>query len=370
MATNAEMEHHENSELEVMGAQFKNLEVTVKANAEELLMKEEELQIFKKIQVDLDHDEAQEAQENEVVDILLVFMNNNGFKRIADKIFSFLDCNSFVRCRLVSRSWKNFIDNEWSMLQLQIFHLKLHPNEVYEDDVKPYWHLLNEYHLNFGPLIKIMEKTKTKSELRVFINMCRELVSRRCRNLERDPLKYMIDHHRHQELKMLLHCAIHQVQNLQDTMYGMYDAVRHFTPIFKYACQYGCEECVKLLLDRSEEMKIDLNLVEEKANSAVLYDSAERLDVYEYDHCLIVADYNAERNQKRERRRKWVLDLLLRSADDKGIDIHAKGRHDMTLRKFIVAKLKSSFAEIEDYSEATYRILKIDPFDLDLTWTE
>ena len=32
--------------------------------------------------------------------------------------------------------------------------------------------------------------------------------------------------------------------------------------VFKYACQYGCEICVKLLLDRSEEKEIDLNKVQ------------------------------------------------------------------------------------------------------------
>ena len=109
MATNAKREnpehqHPENSELEVMRAKVRKLEATVK-----------ELQVIKEDQVD--HHEV-----HEVVDILLVFMNNIGFKRIADKIMSFLDCESFVQCRLVCRSWKNFIDNEWSMLQLQIFH--------------------------------------------------------------------------------------------------------------------------------------------------------------------------------------------------------------------------------------------------------
>merc|ERR1712012_69816 len=140
MATNAKMgtlENPVNSELEVMRAKIRKLEATVKTKTEELLAKEaelikelmskneellakeaelmskneqlfaknqelmskvEELQMFKKDQID--HDEA---QENEVVDILLVFMNNAGFKRIADKILSFLDSESFAQCRLVSR---------------------------------------------------------------------------------------------------------------------------------------------------------------------------------------------------------------------------------------------------------------------------
>ena len=93
--------------------------------SQELMSKDEELQMFKKDKVD-----HLEAQENEVFDILLLFMNNNGFKRIADKILSFLDCKSFVQCRLVCRSWKNLFDNEWSMLQRQIFHLKMHSGKI------------------------------------------------------------------------------------------------------------------------------------------------------------------------------------------------------------------------------------------------
>ena len=206
MATNAKMgtlENPENSELEVLRAKVRELEETVQTKTEELfrsnlellakeaelmskneelfaknqelMSKDEELQTFKKDQID--HNEG-EAQENEVVDILLVFMNNAGFKRIADKILSYLDSESFAQCRLVSRSWKDFIDNELSMLQLQIVHLTRHPVD-FDDDGKPISLLqFYQFGLNFEPLIKIMEKSRNKSELRVFIKLCREWLSR------------------------------------------------------------------------------------------------------------------------------------------------------------------------------------------------
>ena len=69
----------ENSELEVMRAKIKKLEAKV-----------EELQRINNGQVD-----QHEDQKNDAVDFLLVFMNNNGFKQIAYKILSFLDCKSF-----------------------------------------------------------------------------------------------------------------------------------------------------------------------------------------------------------------------------------------------------------------------------------
>ena len=241
MATSAKRENPErpehlelleNSELEVMRAKIRKLEqknfeleATVKTNEELLMFKDEELQMIKNDQVDLDH---HEAQVNDVIDFLSALMNNPGFKRIADNLLSLLDSKSFNWCREVCRSWKDFLDNEWSMLQLQIFHLKRY--ETQRDD-DPFWPLLNKYRFNFKPLIKIMEKTTNKSKLRVFIQMCRELVSKRCdRRLGEDPLDYMIDHHRHQELEMLLHCPIQKNSN------SLYCGFRDFTKIFKYAC--------------------------------------------------------------------------------------------------------------------------------------
>ena len=130
MATNTKRgnpDHVENSELEVMRAKIKKLEAKV-----------EELQRINNGQVD-----HHEDQKNDVVDFLLEFMNNNGFKQIAYKILFFLeDCKSFFLCRSVCRSWRDFIDNEWSMLQMQIYHLR----EV-------------EFKFNYGPpLIEIMKK--------------------------------------------------------------------------------------------------------------------------------------------------------------------------------------------------------------------
>ena len=132
MATNAKrknLEHLDPLEVEVMRDKIRKLEATLETTQttvkakdkkeKELMSKIEELQRFKNDQVDYETDET---QANEVVDILLVFMDNNGLKGIAYKIFSFLDGDSLVQCRKVCRSWKNFIDNEWSMLQLQIVH--------------------------------------------------------------------------------------------------------------------------------------------------------------------------------------------------------------------------------------------------------
>ena len=243
--------HSDPSELEVMKDKIKKLEATVKAKdakEKELMSKIEEFQMFKNNQV------GHETQGNEVVDILLVFMDNNGLKGIAYKIFSFLDGDSLVQCRKVCRSWKNFIDNEWSMLQLQIVHLKRQPGLIWDDDGKPFSQYADEMwvELDFGPLFKIMEKTRNKPELRVFIKMCQEWVSvsrlsHRYHDFEylyRKWYEHTVDHHHHEILKLLLHCRF------------SFECFMHF---FRIACQYGCEICVKLILERSEEKLNQIN---------------------------------------------------------------------------------------------------------------
>ena len=182
------------------------------------------------------------------------------------------------------------------MLQMQLYHLN---EEI-------------QYKMNFGPLIKIMKENPDKSELRVFIKMFQELASKRCSiKLELHPEKYMIDHHRHQELKILLLYPEEKGESL-----GMY------TSIFKYACQYGCEICVKLLLDLAEEKEIDFNLVKKWDRS---YN-----EPHEYEHCLFAALTNLMFKTE-------VVDLLLRSSEEKGIDIYAKdSKYGETMRDKII----------------------------------
>ena len=339
MATNAKREnpeHLENSELEVLRTKIRKLEqenfelkATVSANPEEL-------QIISNDQVG-----HHETQETDVIDFLSTFMGNPGFNRIADNLLSALDFKSFNRCRQVCRSWKNYIDNEWTMLQLQIFHLKRYqePGLTYYNG-EPCLRLFDPGHdINFEPLFKIMEQSRNKSELRAFIKMCQELASMyRCDKLRSNPLRYMIDHHRHQELKLLLHCPIQKRPG-----YENFDFTRDlFTGVFKYACQYGCQICVKILLDRSEEKEIDFN-------------RKRQWD----EHCLFFANQNSK-GPIAQGFKKGVVDLLLRSAEEKGIDIQATSSESgETLREKIINSKYD--IDVDDYTEETYKILKIDP---------
>ena len=132
--------------------------------------------------------------------------------------------------------------------------LKRQPGLVRDDDGKPFSQYADEMwvELDFGPLFKIMEKTRNKPELRVFIKMCQEWVSvsrlsHRYHDFEylyRKWYEHTVDHHRHEILKLLLHCRF------------SFECFMHF---FRIACQYGCEICVKLILERSEEKLNQIN---------------------------------------------------------------------------------------------------------------
>ena len=318
----------ENTELEVLRSKVRKLEAKLQLQEKSQLVKNEP-----------------GNQNDHQVDFLSEFMNNHGLKRIADKILSFLDCHSFVKCRLVCRPWKNYIDNEWSMLQLQIFHLSKHPDiELHCEDGEPL--VINGKVINFHPLIELMKKSKDKSELRVFINLCREFAPlKNYSPNEYSAFKYLIDHHRHQELKLLLSLP------KEVPVYGS-EIDGQITDDFKYACGFGCEFCVKVFLDRSEEKQIDLNHT--KPGGPKNYS-------YEFEHCLFAAVANIE-FQNYKSCNKSILDLLLRSAEEKRINIHVKNRHGRTLRDEIIRKLECGDG-IDAFSEATYEILHIDPHE-------
>ena len=94
-----------------------------------------------------------------------------------------------------------------------------------------------------------------------------------------------------------------------------------------------------------------MNLVKEWETT--YYESHE----YKYEHCLHVAYQNVHK--------KEVLDLLLRSAKEKGIDIHAKMNdrfgHTETLRDAIINTFANGDLDKEGHTDETYKILNIDP---------
>ena len=335
------------SETEALRAKIRELEETLIQREKELMSKDQELQLIK-------NDQADHEEGHEVID-MLVFMNNQGLKHIADKILSYLDRLSFANCRLVSRSWRDYIDGEVPMLHLQIFHHK-HFKPYLTDDGE-YISRLVDCRPNFGPLFETMEKSTNSSDLLVFVNMCRQLQSSRYRRFTESPFEYLIDHHRHEELRLLLDSQMEMtsdiVVQLDESMYP--DVIETDIPssIFKYACLYGCVKCVKLFLERSEEKKIDLNYKTTKEN----HHCPQFTHIF--GHCLPVTYHNIEdyphRNNEGNEGNN-ILMLLLSSAEEKGIDINGTDEGGKTLKEKVEESLWWDV-----YPQYVLDVLGIDP---------
>ena len=54
------------------------------------------------------------------MDYLNYFINNPGLIHLTEHIFAHLDSKSLAKCREVSKSWKNFIDNSYILIGLQL----------------------------------------------------------------------------------------------------------------------------------------------------------------------------------------------------------------------------------------------------------
>ena len=260
-----------------------------------------------------------EDEGHEVIDFFFIFMSTQCLKHIADKILSFLDRWSFANCRLVSRSLRDYIDGELPMLHLQIFH---------------YYGVRTD---------TAMKKSTNKSDLLMVVNIRRQFKSP-CYNSKKfkeSPFEYMIDHHRHDDLKLLLDGPMEMTSAIVDRL----DERRSSSyktdipsSIFKYACLYGCAKCVKLFLDRTQEKKIDLNYKAKKENHNSSCSQFMHLEfMHIFSHCLPLTYHNHyDRNRKGD---KSIMVLLLSSAKEKGIDINGTDEED---RKTLREKVTSS----------------------------
>ena len=276
-----------------------------------------------------------EDEGHEVIDFFFIFMSTQCLKHIADKILSFLDRWSFANCRLVSRSWRDYIDGELPMLHLQIFHY---------------------YGVRTGTAMK---KSTNKSDLLMVVNIRRQFKSP-CYNSKKfkeSPFEYMIDHHRHDDLKLLLDGPMEMTSAIVDRL----DERRSSSyktdipsSIFKYACLYGCAKCVKLFLDRTQEKKIDLNY-KTKMENRPLFSQFTHI----FGHCLPVTYHNIEdyphRNNEGNEGNN-ILMLLLSSAEEKGIDINGTDEGGKTLKEKVEESLWWDV-----YPQYVLDVLGIDP---------
>ena len=148
-------------------------------------------------------DEFQDCDEvsQSLGDFMISLMGNEGLMHIADNIFRYLNMYKLAYCRLVSRTFRDYIDNQRTMLKLQIknferFQLISYGCRYY-DDVKvwdlgsgkwsPIFNSWGKFSYGHDVFDYIYQEVKDESELRTFLGLLREIASDRCHALVENP---------------------------------------------------------------------------------------------------------------------------------------------------------------------------------------
>ena len=239
-------------------------------------------------------------EENCQFDILHEFMNNEGLKHIADQILSLLDWHSLANCRLVSRAYRDYLDNERSMLQLQIRHFKFYDRFdnvtlqekycYYMEELKfkgktieerrqtyienhekqPIWEFTWE---QIG-VFSHFESIKDEPTLRTCLSLLRDITSNRSDKLKECPFIYLTKHHRHEELKLLMASPLPMLPPADKCDDGHDGDKWSVWPsrAFVVACRLGCGDCIQIFLDHYKAKDVDLEYSDHESDSYELCD--------------------------------------------------------------------------------------------------
>ena len=300
-------------------------------------------------------EDIEESQHCESVfqslgEFMLFLMGNEGLRHIADKIFGaseisyiyareitdyMIDMVSLANCRLVSRAFRDYLDNHMSMLHLQIKHFRDFRAKDTEDCGAWKENTPHRDWVDYGVFDFIEKEVKDVSKLRTFLGLLREISSDLCHALIEDPFRCLVDNHMHKELQLLMNSPL---PIYPPWGWGKWVAEWQDWPsyIFLYACTKGCGICVQTFLDHVGEKFIDVNWTrrpEHKDLSCM--------------HAALENDFF--KGQSGEHRyRKRVLPVLLRNASDKGIDMNAIAWHGMTVKERVIDKYKWDMKHWDD----------------------
>ena len=270
-------------------------------------------------------------------DFMISLMGNEGLMHIADNIFRYLNMYKLAYCRLVSRTFRDYIDNQRTMLKLQIknferFQLISYGCRYY-DDVKVWdlgsgkWSpIFNSWgKLSYGHDVfdYIYQEVKDESELRTFLGLLREIASDRCHALIENPFVYLVEHHMHEELRLMMKSPL-LINPPKE--YNQWVNAAHEWPSYCFvnACSIGCGDCVQPFLDHIGDKFIDVNWTRN----------------FDDPPCMHAAfDNDIKKGASFDYRfRKRVLPLLLRNASEKGIEMNAWNGE--TLKDKVIEKYK------------------------------
>ena len=318
--------------------------------------------------------EDRESVFQSLGEFMLFLMGNEGLKHIADKIFGALESryvffgkeyNNYIICmvslanlRLVSRAFRDYLDNHMSMLHLQIKHFRNFEAQTTEDCMAWITNAPFDDWIEYGLFDYMENEVKDVSKLRTFLGLLRDMASDSCHLLIESPFKCMVNNHMHKELELLMDSPL--PIHAEDGWGQWVDDVDDWPSyIFFYACAIGCGECVQPFLDHIGDKFIDVNWTMIRGRADCM-------------HAAFENDF--EKGKSGARFRPRVLPLLLRNKDEKGIDVNALNWEGYTVKERVTQKYKWEMEHYEDGSRncvyafgrdehEVYKMLGINPDD-------
>ena len=322
---------------------------------------------------DIEDSEHCESAFQSLGEFMLFLMGNEGLKHIADKIFSssvtwwfsngqtftyyVIGMGTLADCRLVSRAFRDYLDNHMSMLHLQIKHFRdfrsLDTEECGAGNVNSLNSPLDDW-VNYGLFDYMENEVKDVSKLRTFLGLLRDIASDNSHLLIESPFKYMVNNHMHKELELLMNSPL---PIYPEKRWGHWvDDVNEWPSyIFLYACSNGCGECVQPFLDHVGDKFIDVNWTRNHLGKAMHLGKS----------CMHAAFENDFKKGKggEYRFKPRVLPLLLYNKSEKGINVNALNWDGKTVKERVTEKYKWDNLHYED-RECEFALGRRDEFDV------
>ena len=172
-----------------------------------------------------------------------LFLKNPGLFHLAENIFAKLDAVSSARCRLVSKSWRDFIDNSKSLSKAELdrilnFRITSEKSTIFQ--AYPKWIKVFEF----------IKRRKNSEDISVFLGSMKRYLQcfKLQKNLYMDPLQFAITQNIfkvHEFLNLVLKSGYEFAQNEGNNL-------------FRFGLTQENCKVLKILFEHSEELSIDL----------------------------------------------------------------------------------------------------------------
>lgn len=172
-----------------------------------------------------------------------LFLKNPGLFHLAENIFAKLDAVSSARCRLVSKSWRDFIDNSKSLSKAELdrilnFRITSEKSTIFQ--AYPKWIKVFEF----------IKRRKNSEDISLFLGSMKRYLQcfKLQKNLYMDPLQFAITQNIFK---------VHEFLNLV-LKSGYEFAQKEGNNLFRFGLTQENCKVLKILFEHSEELSIDL----------------------------------------------------------------------------------------------------------------